>query len=372
MTYDLWDNTDKALKNYRKALELDPEHNDARENLTALKKELGEEDEEIQAQSKPVEIKGDTSILEEVETPFFYSPELAQNYYQRAVEHEEKDDIEKALENYQKALQFDPGLDEAFENLSILEETLEDEFYETDFFNKLDLALDLFYENQKERSLAICNEIKGGLPPLSSAHNELGLVFEEIEELEEAQILYQKASQLNPRLIAAFTNLRNINERLEALIYELPSVDQNNLIEFVENGEWNGLIEPLPGWVYNNANAYFLRGTPGHRTLPGKSGLDPVESYAEDARVRGIIIRSLITFKLRTHNPVYLLSMAFFGTIMSLPFLYAIPALVLGDTGLLAISMLNGVMGPFLLVNVFLSLITKRPEDIEDDGYPFF
>lgn len=372
LIHDLWDDSDKALKNYRKALQLDPEHKDAKENLTALKEEVGESVQELQVEIKSPERDDFLEAIEEPEFTVFYSPELAQKYYRRALEYDENDDVENALKNYQKALHFDPSLDEAFENLATIEEMLEDVFYKTDFFEKLELALDLFYENQKEKSLAICNEIKESLPSISFAHNELGMVFEEIEELEEAQSLYEKACQFNPRLIAAFTNWQNVNERLEALMYELPPVDENDLIEFEENGEWSGLVEPLPGWVYNNQQAYFSQGTPGHRNLPGKSGLDPMDTYTERARVEGIIIRSLLQFRFRTHNPVYLFSMTVLGIIMSLPFLYVLPALIIGDLNIGGISLLNGIVGPFLLINVFLSLITKRPEDLEDDGSAFF
>jgi len=51
---------------------------------------------------------------------------------------------------------------------------------------------------------------------------------------------------------------------------------------------------PVPGWVYTDENAYWLWGWPGHRTRPGRTGYDPLDSDFESAHIEGVIIRQLL------------------------------------------------------------------------------
>jgi hypothetical protein len=59
-----------------------------------------------------------------------------------------------------------------------------------------------------------------------------------------------------------------------------------------------------------------LRGWPGHRTLPGKSGLDYLDTIAEVAHMEGIFLHNLVTLRLVSDEPVYqglLALVSFFG-----------------------------------------------------------
>lgn len=60
-------------------------------------------------------------------------------------------------------------------------------------------------------------------------------------------------------------------------------------------------------------NPYQIRGFPGHRTLPDRSGLDPLDSYSEGYHMVGILIRRMFTLKLRTRKTGYLVLMFIFG-----------------------------------------------------------
>lgn len=61
-----------------------------------------------------------------------------------------------------------------------------------------------------------------------------------------------------------------------------------------------------------------IRGLPGYRTRNGRTGYDPLDSQAEAARMEGLLIKYLFTFKLRTRDPYHLILMVIFGAI---PFL---------------------------------------------------
>jgi cytochrome c biogenesis protein CcdA len=58
-----------------------------------------------------------------------------------------------------------------------------------------------------------------------------------------------------------------------------------------------------------------LRGWPGYRTRPNRSGLDPLDTRAEAAHMEGTFIRSIFTLRARTRNPFYLVLMFIFGVI---------------------------------------------------------
>ena len=95
-----------------------------------------------------------------------------------------------------------------------------------------------------------------------------------------------------------------------------------------------------------------LRGQPGYRTRPNRSGLDPVNSPAEEAFMEGTFIRNVFTLKARTHNPFYLILMFVFGVI---PF----PILVLAISNVPADEFGNIVFQVlFLLLFGFITLLT--------------
>lgn len=75
----------------------------------------------------------------------------------------------------------------------------------------------------------------------------------------------------------------------------------------------------------------YLRGWPGYRTHPNKSGFGPIETQAELAHVQGVIVRQLLTGKVITRNPVYQLLLFFIGLIYSLPLIPIIDSLSRGD-----------------------------------------
>lgn len=65
-------------------------------------------------------------------------------------------------------------------------------------------------------------------------------------------------------------------------------------------------------------------GEPGYRTQAGRSGLDPVDTQLEVARMEGTFLSKLIRLQLRTRNPVYIMGWLVVVTILLVPTTLAI------------------------------------------------
>ena len=74
---------------------------------------------------------------------------------------------------------------------------------------------------------------------------------------------------------------------------------------YTEPGSHDPSLE-MPGW-------------PGYRTAPGRSGLDPVESYSELGHVLGLCLRDLLFFRIRTRNILSWIGMAVVGFLFLAP-----------------------------------------------------
>ena len=112
------------------------------------------------------------------------------------------------------------------------------------------------------------------------------MILETLLQPEPAIASYIKAVQFNPRFYAARENLANGRVRLEEEQYlrtanqSLDEIQNANEMgaAFAESMAAGGPEEgvPIPGWWYLDANAFLLKGWPGHRTRPGRSGYDPL------------------------------------------------------------------------------------------------
>ncbi len=110
--------------------------------------------------------------------------------------------------------------------------------------------------------------------------------------------------------------------------------------------------DPYP---YIDEKEIYLRGWPGYRSHPDKSGLGLVETEAELAHVQGVIVRQLLTGKVITRNPVYQLLLLFMGVLYAMPLIPIIDSLSRGDywNVVFMVSLLpNLVIGILILVNL--------------------
>ncbi len=148
--------------------------------------------------------------------------------------------------------------------------------------------------------------------------------------------------------------------------------ETNSEVDISLDSEIADSENPIPGWMYLDANAFLLTGWPGHRTRTGRTGYDPLDRDFEYAHMQGMIFRRLITRTFRTRNPVYLILMAYIGVLYVS---YGILVFTLGNwygvfTGILSSPYL--VVGIALLINVYLSLRLEKLGEHEDNGDTFF
>jgi tetratricopeptide (TPR) repeat protein len=283
--------------------------------------------------------------------------------------------LEKAITNYQKAVELDPEYKEALENLLSVEFGLGEEFEDSIAKNRLDQALEYVYEDEIEKALLECEAAKSNMPSIAIAYNYLGLILQTANQLKLASEAYNKAIQLNPRFFPARENLASAKVAWEEEQYRIFSnlspVEEHEIIETDET-----IIpesdEPLPQWLYMNEKSFLLMGYPGYHNRQGRSGYDPLERNAEEARMQGIMIRLLLTRKFRTRNPFYLATMAFMGVLF---LLYGFTPFMLGGfVGILTgvVSSPHLIVGVALLVNLYLSLRLEKEDENEDNGYTFF
>lgn len=320
--------------------------------------------------------------LSECELAIQLDPHSAIAYKYRGEIYEQRRQTENAITNYQRAIQLDSELQEAWDNLFSVESEIEEEFEGSLTKQRLDWALEYAYSGETEKAMQECEMAMSAMPSIAIAYNYLGMVLQTLDQLELAIDSYLKAIQLNPRFYPARENLANARvlwEEEQYLRVTNLASDQNEEksetdIE-VDGSLDSGIMEgenPIPGWMYLDANAFLLRGWPGYRNRPGRSGYDPLERDFEYAHMQGVIFRRLITGTFRTRNPIYLLLMVFMGVLYSA---YGLLALTLGNwygvlTGILSIPYL--IVGIALLINVYSSLQVEKPGEYEDNGYTFF
>ena len=322
--------------------------------------------------------------LSECERAIQTMPDFAIAYNQRGLVYDEMGELEKAIADYQKATLLDPTFQDAWHNMHSVEEDIEEGFYESLAIEHLDQALEYIYDNNLEKALEEANLAKELLPEIAIAYNYLGLILEELGELASARKVYLKATQLNPQFYPAWTNLENTRiKEEEALYHQISQVHWDDAqddeifpaLSDEEEREFLKDAKPIPGWLYTDEKAFLLRGYPGYRTHPGRNIYDPLNTNFELARIEGIIFRSLFTFKFRTHNPIYLFFMTFLGFIYSFPLLLAIIPFLQGDWNTLFLVILYipySIAGLLLLVNIFLSITTQKPETCKENGNAFF
>jgi hypothetical protein len=122
--------------------------------------------------------------------------------------------------------------------------------------------------------------------------------------------------------------------------------------------------EPSQGKKSHTRDAStFLQGFPGYRTRAGRSGLDPIDNDAEGGHITGVIIRRLLTGRLRARNPLTLLLWTVLGLACIAPLLLAIleafrgNLLPFGAWVLIAVASLLGIA---LLANLIKNLLHLR------------
>lgn len=102
---------EKAVEEYRKVLDLDPQHVDAMSNLGVALYNLGQLDEAIEQYTKAIEIASRDADIHS---------NLAAAYVQKYQVTAAQDDLESALEQYTVAVELEPSLPEAHFGLGVV------------------------------------------------------------------------------------------------------------------------------------------------------------------------------------------------------------------------------------------------------------
>ncbi len=322
--------------------------------------------------------------LSESERGVQIAPDLAASYNCRGQVYDELDRVDKALSDFQAAVRLDPGWKLAWGNLRSAEMYLENEFEGSASRSHLYRALEYADNDENEKALEECELARQGMPDIALAHNYLGVMLEMLGQLEPAIEAYLKAIQFNPRFYPARDNLAEARVRLEAALYDkrgLGEAEEAPEAEAMDGEISEAEIEeilqndiPVPGWLFLDEKAYHLAGWAGHRTRPGRSGYDPLDTDFEEAHIEGTIIRLMMLRKFRTRNPVYLGMMAIIGLSFCLTLISvaAPPHIFWYALMLLVMTSPYWVVGILIMINVTLSVKAIIAKEYDENGYTFF
>lgn len=330
--YDEMGQLDKAMLNYGKAIELAPSFKEAWENMQSVEALLEDVFEgsatkiQLDYALKHANDREMEKAMEACELAKETMPTIARAYNNLGWVYETLGRLDLALNAYQKAIKLNSEQKTAWHNMERVEAVLEKEFYESVAIQHLDQALEYANDGEIEKALEECDKARPLLPNLPVAYNYLGLILHTLGQLEPAIDSYQKAIQFNPRFYVARENLATAKLAWEEEQYRLfTHLNPEDLQDLVfDESQILVTNAPIPEWFYLDENAFLLVGWAGHRTRQGRSGYDPLEYQFEYAHIQGTIIRAVLKGKFRTRNPIYLAFMAFVGI------LYFISGMLLG------------------------------------------
>lgn len=162
-------------------------------------------------------------------------------------------------------------------------------------------------QDRLQEALAEYDWVLEKAPRRAAVHHARGLALEDLDRLEDAIAAYRQASSLEPG------NAEYLQDWERALLIQ---AEQRGL-DSLPQGDDEEPPELEPPAPFLEAKSW-LRGWPGNRTLPERSGLDYVDTNAELGHMEGLFLRSLFTGRLRTDNPFYLFLMALAGSLVLL------------------------------------------------------
>ena len=209
-TYRQQGNIDKAIEEYQAILALDPNANDARNNLGLLYKEKGRFAEAIAEYREALSVKPDF-VEAHYNLGVAYSawgfPDSAEAAYKRAIQHDGdhveaynnlgvvyaiKSRYKEALEMYRKAIQIKPEYADTYNNLGIL----------------------YSYQGWFEQAIRQYEKAIQHKPEFVDALNNLGSAYAELEQYEKAISYFDRALRLNPQHELARTNRNQAGQLL--------------------------------------------------------------------------------------------------------------------------------------------------------------
>ena len=206
ISHALEGNFEKAVKSFRLAIRLNPNHADAYDNLGNALAEMGDLDEAIIAYRRATDLYPSEAIA-------------ASSYNNLGLLLVNKGEWEEGIRAYCRAIKLDPKFSNAYQNLTNVLASRGVDIHH--------LNIDIGKNAQALKSLGITlysqGELEGALaclycdvelnPDSAVAYNNLGSVLADFGRLEEANKVYQRAIKLDSNYGIAYNNLGNLLKR---------------------------------------------------------------------------------------------------------------------------------------------------------------
>jgi tetratricopeptide (TPR) repeat protein len=157
------------------------------------------------------------------------------------------------------------------------------------------IAEDIYLDGELERALEEYDRVLEMAPRNIDALKMRGMVCEDLGLYERAIHDYLRILDLDP------DNREAYKLYSEAMISQAENTPEGELPEG-EDEEQAPPVAPPAIYLEPSAN---LRGWPGHRNRPERSGLDYVENQAEAGHMAGVFMSNFLRGKLLTDNPLY-------------------------------------------------------------------
>jgi tetratricopeptide (TPR) repeat protein len=230
-------NFDASIKNYRKAIKINPDFADAHNNIGNAFLGNGELDKAIASYKKAIQIYPDYTeaylnlgnvlmdegIIDEAidnyKEAIRIDSNLAMAYYLIANASKSKGDLKNAIANYKKAIQIYPDYTEAYLNLGnvLMDEGIIDEAIDNykeairinpdyaDAYNNMGNALQL--EGDLESAIDYYNQAVTINPKFAEAYNNLGSALRGKLDLDDSIDNFKQAIKLKPYYVDAYANM---------------------------------------------------------------------------------------------------------------------------------------------------------------------
>ena len=221
MVYEEMGQLEKAILEYQTTIQLDPDWEEAWDDLKEAEKALEKEFQRSSAKQHLdqallyAEAGNFDQTLTECELAIQMMPENAFAYNLRGMVYKEMGQLEKAILEYQTTIQLDPDWSEAWDDLKDAEKALEKEFQRSSAKQHLDQALLYTEDDEMDDAMAECELARQTIPPIAMAYNYLGLILHQTNQIESAIEAYLKAISFNPKFYAARQNLRDARVKLK-------------------------------------------------------------------------------------------------------------------------------------------------------------
>jgi len=220
-----------SIKNYSKAIKLNPNYFEAYNNIGVAYTSWEKNDEAIKSFDKAIKI----------------NPSYAEAYNNKGNALKEKGEHQLAAACHEKAIKLNPNYIEAITNLAIVYEIMGN-FTKAEIYFSQALSLDptntsllynlsncLFNSKDYKRAIEVCRKIIDLDPSFYYAYNRMGLCCIKLEIEEEAKKLFEKAIDVNPVYAEGLTNYGLILQK--GRNYPLASVQFEKVLSIDPNSD---------------------------------------------------------------------------------------------------------------------------------------